>query len=108
VVGDFFGKVNLVNGKVWPYLEVEPRKYRFRILNGANARFYRLSRSNGVPFTQIGTDQGVLPSAVPVTRVLIAPAERVDVVVDFSRSSGEVITLTNDAPSSYPNGKLPN
>ena len=108
VIGEFFGKVNLVNGKVWPYLEVEPRKYRFRILNGANARFYRLALSHGVPFTQIGTDQGLLPRPVPVTRVLVAPAERVDVVVDFSRSSGEVITLTNDAPSSYPNGKLPN
>ena len=108
VVPEFFGKVNLVNGKVWPYLEVEPRKYRFRILNGANARFYRLSLSNGLSFTQIGTDQGLLPRPVPVTRVLIAPAERVDVIVDFSQSSGELITLTNDAPTSYPQGKKPN
>ena len=108
VIGEFFGKTNLVNGKVWPYLEVEPRMYRFRILNGANARFYRIALSNNLPFVQVGTDQGLLQGPVPVTRVLIAPAERVDVVVDFSRSSGEVITLTNDAPSSYPNGKLPN
>lgn len=108
VIGEFFGKTNLVNGKVWPYLEVEPRMYRFRILNGANARFYRIALSNNLPFVQIGTDQGLLQGPVPVTRVLIAPAERVDVVVDFSRSSGEVITLTNDAPSSYPHGKLPN
>lgn len=108
VLPDFFGKANLVNGKVWPYLEVEPRKYRFRILNGSNARFYRFSLSNHLPFLQIGTDQGLLRTPVPVTRVLIAPAERVDVVIDFSRSAGETLTLTNDAASPYPQGKSPN
>ncbi|WP_371018022.1 multicopper oxidase family protein [Pseudalkalibacillus sp. JSM 102089] len=108
VLPDFFGKANLVNGMVWPYLEVEPRKYRFRILNGSNARFYRFSLSNQFPFVQIGTDQGLLGKPVPVTRVLIAPAERVDVVIDFSRSAGETLTLMNDAASPYPQGKSPN
>ena len=58
VVPEFFGDTALVNGKVWPYLEVEPRKYRFRILNGSNSRFYRLRLNSGQNFVQIGTDGG--------------------------------------------------
>lgn len=108
VIPDFFGKTNLVNGMVWPYLEVEPRKYRFRILNGANARFYGLSLSYGVPFIQIGTDQGLLKHPVSVRNLLLAPAERADVVIDFSSSAGEEIVMTNDAASPFPQGKLPN
>ncbi|MDQ0483989.1 multicopper oxidase family protein [Guptibacillus hwajinpoensis] len=108
VLPDFFGKTNLVNGKVWPYLEVEPRKYRFRILNGANARFYGLSLSNDLPFLQIGTDQGLLEHPVPVTNLLLAPAERADVVIDFSSSAGEEIVMRNGAASPFPQGKLPN
>ncbi|WP_270181107.1 multicopper oxidase family protein [Alkalihalobacillus sp. CinArs1] len=108
VIPDFFGKTNLVNGKVWPYLEVEPRKYRFRILNGANARFYGLSLSNGLPFVQIGTDQGLLEHPVTVPYLLLAPAERADVVIDFSSSAGEEIVMKNDAASPFPQGKKPN
>ena len=65
-VPEFFGDTILVNGKVWPYLEVEPRKYRLRILNGSNARFYRLRLSDGRPFVQIGADQGLLSGPVEV------------------------------------------
>ena len=56
-----FGEVPLVNGKIFPYLDVEPRKYRFRVLNAANGRTYRLSLPEGVEFHQIGSDQGCCP-----------------------------------------------
>ena len=82
-VPEFFGDTILVNGRVWPYLQVEPRRYRLRIINGSNARFYRLRLSDGRPFLQIGTDQGLLPAPVEIRRLLLAPAERADVIVDF-------------------------
>jgi spore coat protein A len=103
VVPHFLGDVNLVNGKIWPYLEVEPRKYRFRMVNGANSRFYDLQLDAGVsgtlPFYQIGSDGGLLESTVNRSQVLMAPAERIDVVVDFSSldPSSEVI-LRNFGP----------
>ena len=94
---EVFGDALLVNGKLFPYLEVEPRPYRFRTLNGANARFFHLSLSNGQTFHQIGTDQGLLPAPVETKRVILAPAERADLVVDFSSSAGEQIILKNDS-----------
>ncbi|MFS0824588.1 multicopper oxidase family protein [Bacillus sp. 1P02SD] len=109
VVPEFFGNTILVNGKVWPFLEVEPRKYRFRILNGSNARFYGINfSSSNLKFTLIGTDGGLLEKKIEnVSHITLAPAERVDVIVDFSRHSGQRIILTNDAPSPFPNGTLP-
>jgi len=88
-VPEVFGDAVLVNGKLFPYLEVEPRKYRFRMLNGANGRFFHLTFSDGQgskgqTFHQIGTDQGLLPAPVPLTRLSIAPGERADIIVDFS------------------------
>jgi spore coat protein A len=65
-VPEFYGDSHLVNGKLWPYFEVEPRRYRFRVLNASNGRFYLLSLSNGQSFDQIGTDQGLLPAPVKV------------------------------------------
>jgi spore coat protein A len=94
---EVFGDALMANGKLFPYLEVEPRPYRFRTLNGANARFFHLSLSNGQSFHQIGTDQGLLPAQVETKRVIIAPAERADLVVDFSSSAGEQIILKNDS-----------
>ncbi|MCM3588385.1 multicopper oxidase [Mesobacillus maritimus] len=107
VVPEFFGDTAIVNGKVWPFLEVEPRKYRFRILNGSNSRFYRLRLSSGQNFVQIGTDGGFLEEPVIVKNqdgLLLAPAERGDVIIDFSNFAGQNIILTNDAPSPFPNG----
>jgi spore coat protein A len=92
-----FGEVPLVNGKIFPYLEVEPRKYRFRVLNAANGRTYRLSLPEGVEFRQIGTDQGLLPRPVAVTQVLLAPAERADLVIDFAPHRGTRVLLSDDA-----------
>ncbi|HZP23537.1 MAG TPA: multicopper oxidase [Terriglobales bacterium] len=90
---EVFGDAILVNGKLFPYLEVEPRRYRFRMLNASNARFYHLSFANGLEFHQIGTDQGLLPEWLGVKKISLAPAECADVVVDFSDSRGEQIVL---------------
>ena len=99
------GDTALVNGKVWPFLEVEQRRYRFRILNGSNARFYNLFLDSGQPFFQIGTDGGFLPAAVPVGKLLLAPAERADVIVDFSALPvGTSVQLMNNAKAPYPSG----
>lgn len=89
------GNTNVVNGKVWPYLNVEPRKYRFRILNAANRRGYVLSLSNGENFTQIGTDSGLLTEPVSLSSIELLPAERTDIIIDFSSMKGEDIILRN-------------
>jgi spore coat protein A len=96
-VPEVFGDAILVNGKIFPYLDVAPRKYRLRVLNASNARFYRMSFANGVSFSQIGTDQGLLSAPVPLKALMIAPGERVDLVIDFSGHRGHEIILNNDA-----------
>jgi FtsP/CotA-like multicopper oxidase with cupredoxin domain len=96
---EFFGNTMVVNGKTWPFLEVEQRRYRFRILNGCNSRFLLLELSNGVPFWQIGTEGGFIPAALQLTRLLLGPAERADVIVDFSTVGvGAEIILRNLGP----------
>jgi len=100
----FFGNIALVNGKVWPFLEVEPRKYRFRILNGSNSRFYMLSLDSNQPFTQIGSEGGLLPEPVTLDELLISPGERADVIVDFAGYAGQSIVLQNDAAAPFPSG----
>lgn len=96
-IPEFFGNATLINGKLFPYLEVEPRLYRFRVLNGSNARFYHMSLSSAQPFQHIGCDQGLLPAPVASQFIYLAPGERADVVVDFSAHAGEKIILMNDA-----------
>lgn len=96
-VSEVFGDGVLVNGKLFPFLEVESRKYRFRVLNAANGRFFHLAISNGMEFHQIGSDLGLLPAPVPMRALLIAPGERVDLVLDFSGHHGEQIVLTSDS-----------
>jgi spore coat protein A, manganese oxidase len=95
-VPEFSGDAILINGKLFPYLEVEPRKYRFRILNSSNGRFCYLSLQNGLGFHQIGTDQGLLPAPVSLKATMLAPGERADLVIDFSDSRGEQIVLKTD------------
>ena len=92
------GEVIVVNGKAWPYLEVEPRKYRFRMLNASNERFYRIKLSLGQSFIQIGSDGGLLERPITLNEITIAPAERADMVIDFSGFEvGTQIEMTNDA-----------
>jgi spore coat protein A, manganese oxidase len=108
---EFFGDLPVVNGAIYPYFEVEPRCYRLRILNGANARFFHLyfnlaRRPTDIPslvsFHQIGSDGGFLAAPAPMNKLLLGPAERADLIVDFSSLDGRTVTLANDAPSPYP------
>jgi spore coat protein A len=96
-VPEFAGDAILLNGKIRPYVEVEPRMYRFRVLNAANSRFFALSLSQGQKFHQIGTDQGLLGAPVELSRLNLAPAERADLLIDFSDVAGENLHLVNGA-----------
>ncbi len=99
----FLGNTVLVNGKVWPNLNVNRGQYRFRILDASNSRIYQLSfvdmqTNTKLPFVQIGSDGGYLKAPVNMTGVLMAPAERMDILVDFSNlSPGTKILLINTA-----------
>lgn len=106
-IPEVMGNAVLANGKLFPYLEVEPRRYRFRVLNASNSRIYHLSLVEGaaadklsvsdLTFHQIGTDQGLLPAPVPLTNLEIAPGERADLILDFSEHRGAELLLKNDA-----------
>ena len=87
------GNLVLCNGKIYPYFEVEPRRYRFRLINTANTRFFDLSLSHDQPLQQIASDQGLLPAPLQRTRVELYPAERADVVIDFSEFAGKSLQL---------------
>ena len=105
-VPEFFGDVAVVNGKAWPNLDVRRGIYRFRIVNGSNARFYNLQLSGNLPFRQIGTDGGLLDAPVTLSRLLLAPGERADVLVDFSGlAAGTKVRMTNDAVAPFPSGR---
>ncbi|MGZ4869604.1 MAG: multicopper oxidase family protein [Halobacteriota archaeon] len=102
---EFFGDTIMVNGKVWPNMNVDQGQYRFRIVDGSNARFYTLRMSNGMSFTQIGADGGYLRAPVTETSFTIAPGERADILVDFSKiAAGTKITLINSANTPFPSG----
>jgi spore coat protein A len=98
-VSEFGGESVLLNGKLFPYLEVEPRLYRIRLLNAANSRFFNLSfaadAAHPHPFHMIGTDQGLLPAPLPMKQLLIAPAERADLLIDFSAAAGRNVHLVS-------------
>ncbi|AQS71713.1 hypothetical protein B1H29_36475 [Streptomyces pactum] len=100
----------LVNGVVWPYLEVQPRWYRFRIVNTANSRIYRLMLlADGRPvpgaFQVIGSDQGLIDRPLPVEGALnLSPGERADVLVDFSAFRGRSVKLVNTMEGVVPGG----
>lgn len=121
-----FGDVMVVNGRSWPTLAVEPRRYRLRFLNGCNSRFLSLSltdapnaeRPNAPSATriwQIGTDGGLLDTPAELNtpgdpnahRLDLGPAERADVIIDFSGLDGASLVLTNTAVRSFPIGKAP-
>jgi bilirubin oxidase len=104
---EFFGNVMVVNGKSWPKLSVEQRRYRFRILNGDDTRvlFLKIAANptarpvpSAVPFWQIGADGGFLPAPVRIERLLVAGAERVDAIVDFTDVPKGTYYLINEGP----------
>ncbi|HVK25553.1 MAG TPA: multicopper oxidase domain-containing protein [Actinokineospora sp.] len=97
---ELFGQANrslvLVNGATQPHLSVRRRRYRLRLVNTANERTFRLRLSNGAEFVQVGSDGGLLPRPVRRSEVTLWPAERADVVVDFSGSAdGTQVVLEN-------------
>jgi len=105
---EFFGHAIAVNGKLWPYMDVEPRRYRLRFLNGSNSRFYDLRLSDGRPLVQIASDGGLLPAPVEMGSLVLAPGERAELVVDFGGlAPGATVTLANTAPTPYPEGEEP-
>lgn len=109
----FFGEFMLANGKVWPYFNVDQGKYRLRLLNGCNARTLTLALSNNDNFTLIGVDGGLLETPTVMNSVTLGPAERADIIVDFSvYGPGTEIILENSAPAPYPGapgiGVIPN
>ncbi len=113
---EFFGDVMVVNGKTWPYLSVAPRKYRFRMLDGCNARFLNMwlqdlsSGTTAPAITVIGSDGAFLDTPVVLDfasggTLFMAPGERYDVIIDFSGvPAGTTFTLMNDANAPYPTG----
>jgi spore coat protein A len=113
----FFGDLPVVNGAIYPHLDVAPCRYRLRLLNAANSRFFNLffnlaKRPTDIPslvsFHQIGTDGGFLPKPVPLNRLLLAPAERADLILDFSGLEGKIVTLSNNAPAPFPGWQMAN
>jgi len=108
VLAEFFGDVILVNGKAWPRLVVEPRKYRFRLLNGSDSRFYVLQVDDQLDsgddsdfdIMVIGSDDGLLSQPVSVDELVIGPGERYDVVINFSGKANKNITMLNYGPDS--------
>jgi spore coat protein A, manganese oxidase len=107
-VPEFFGDTAVVNGHAFPFLNVEPRRYRFRIVNGSQARFYNLwlagpGKSN-LPLWVIGMEQSLLPAPVQLQTLLLAPGERADIIVDFTGQVGATFTMSNDANTPYPGG----
>jgi spore coat protein A, manganese oxidase len=103
-IGEYFGDAMLVNGKIWPTLAVEPAVYRFHVLNGCNARILslRFVRSNdqAVPTYIIGAEGGLLPAGSPVatSRLVMGPAERFDVICDFTGLAGQTLYIRNNNP----------
>jgi spore coat protein A len=119
---EFFGNTIMVNGNTWPMLAVEARRYRFRFLNGCNSRFLilrtttedpeaagyePLAATAGPAFWQIGAEGGFLPAPVELSELLMGPAERADVIVDFAGLTGQTVTLVNVAPDEPFGGGVP-
>ncbi len=114
---EFFGNTMVVNGKTWPKLKVDASRYRLRIVNGDDTRMLilkivsdKLARPGtpAIPFWQIGADGGYLPKSVKLNELLIAPAERVDLIVDFSGYAGKELYLINEGPDEpFGGGRAP-
>ena len=114
---EFFGETMVVNGRTWPVHHVEPRRYRLRFLNGCNARYLVLKLTDqnpdldtppyrsAAPFGLVGTEGGFLPAPVSLDTLLMSPAERMDVIVDFTDfEDGAEVYLVNLGPDEPYNG----
>jgi spore coat protein A len=121
-IPEFVGDTIVVNGKVWPFLNVEPRRYRFLFINGSNARTYEMFIVNpvtkvmGPPIWQISTDGGYLDAPVKfdpnaakpaITKLVLMPGERAGVIIDFAGFAGQTLLLRNTGRTPYPKGSPP-
>jgi spore coat protein A len=121
-VPEFVGDTIVVNGVAWPYMNVEPRRYRFLFINGSNARTYEMFFTNpvtkvmGPPMWQIGTDGGYLDAPVmidpnapkpAITKLALMPGERADVIVDFAGFAGQTLLMRNTGRTPYDKGAPP-
>jgi spore coat protein A, manganese oxidase len=120
ILAEFFGDFMVVNGKIWPKQDVEPRRYRFRLLNGCDSRFLVLSFmavdagetsiDSGVPvmYTIVGADQGLQHKPIRnMTSSIIETGSRLDIVIDFSGYEGKRIILGNSAGDTPFSGDIP-
>lgn len=112
-VPEFLGDVICVNGKAWPYMNVEPKRYRFLLLNGSNARSYEMDfqvsgKGKSPTFWQIGTDGGYLDAPAAMQKLILMSGERADVIIDFSGfAPGTTMILQNAGKAPYPGGRPP-
>jgi FtsP/CotA-like multicopper oxidase with cupredoxin domain len=117
-VPEFVGDTIVVNGKAWPYLNVQPKRYRFLFLNGSNARTYEVSLTNqatskaGPVIWVIGTDGGYLDAPVKIDpalqqKLVMMPGERYEVIIDFSGFAGTTLLVNNTGRTPYPRGAPP-
>ena len=105
---EFFGNMMVANGQTWPYANVEKRRYRLRLLNGCDSRYLILQFSNGLPFWQVGAEGGFLPGPIRRDQLLLEPAGRADVIVDFSNvPEGTNVRLLNIGPDEPYGGGTP-
>ena len=119
---EFVGDTVVINGKVWPFMQVEPRRYRFLFLNGSNARAYEMFLVNSVTKLMgpgvwvIGNDAGFLdwaqyvdPNAVKPAQnhLIMQPGERYEVIIDFTQYAGQTLVLKNVGKAPFPGGKAP-
>ncbi|MFI5200894.1 MAG: multicopper oxidase domain-containing protein [Candidatus Kapaibacterium sp.] len=94
----WIGDTMLVNGTSNAVLEVAPTLYRFRLVNASNARLFKIGLSDGTSFTLIGNDGGLLTQSVNLTNAMFSPAERLDILIDFSGyQQGTTVTLVSEA-----------
>jgi len=122
ISAEYYGNTIAINGKLWPYMNVEPRKYRFRVLDASNARAYALrlvdmanTQNPAPPFYQIGSDSGFLentvvlndPTSATPLELTLLPAERADIIVDFSKYAGHTFLLANNMRSDDPDSEIP-
>lgn len=102
-VSEYYGSAILVNGKIFPYHQVQPRKYRLRLLNSSNGSFYKLAfstdatiTSGALTFHQIGSEQGFLSAPVEIKLLILGPGERADLIMDFTGHEGKEVYLHTD------------
>ncbi|HEX9860806.1 MAG TPA: multicopper oxidase domain-containing protein, partial [Nitrospirota bacterium] len=122
-IPEFVGDTIVVNGKVWPYLDVQPKRYRFLLINGSNARAYEMffvnpaTKAMGPAIYQIGTDGGYLDAPVKIdpdapkgqlTKLVMMPGERTELIIDFSGFAGQTLILRNTARTPFPKGSPAN